>query len=365
MTEKTNLLVLCGGQSSEHEVSVLSARSMLEYIDPDRYAVTVVGIGRDGRWVSSHDRQMLLAADSIDVDSAKGAVPVSLQDASLVPINADQRATTAIDVVFPLLHGPCGEDGTVQGLLELANVAYVGSGVLGSAMGMDKDIAKRLFKAAGLSQLAWQVESRRRWEAQPQAVITGLVEKLRWPMFVKPANAGSSVGVSKVHTEQELSIALKHAAQFDSKMVIEEDAGDCHEVECAVLGNDQPRASVVGEIIPGNEFYDYADKYVNGVSEDRIPAQISDLAASQVRKQAIVAFQTIQAAGLARVDFFVHKQSEAVYINEINTMPGFTPISMYPKLWAASGLSYADLIDELIVLALDRHRDRQRIKLTV
>jgi len=375
LPDKPRLVVLCGGRSSEHEVSVLSARSMLAAIDQSRYALTVVGITRSGRWLSCSDPQALLAADSIDDAPNSAIVPVTMdRDASsnqlsLLTVGKAPREAgivgDGIDVVFPLLHGPYGEDGTVQGLLEMADVAYVGSGVLGSALGMDKEFAKKLFSVAGLQQLAYTTIRRYDWEADPQSVLDRLQQSNPWPVFVKPANAGSSVGVSKVRSRAELAAALDLAAQFDTKMIVEEDAGDCHEVECAVLGNDKPRASVVGEILAGNEFYDYADKYVNGASEVVIPAPISTQAAETVREQALVAFAAVEAAGLARVDFFVRRQTDEVFINEINTMPGFTPISMYPKLWQASGLDYAALIDELVQLALERHAVRRSIRLTL
>ncbi len=366
MTAKINLLVLCGGQSSEHEVSVVSARSMLEAIDRDKYNVTVVGISRDGHWLSGPDPARVLASDQVHSSASGDLVPVSMRQASLVSARSTgaDSETTRIDVVFPLLHGPLGEDGTVQGLLELASVAYVGSGVLGSAMGMDKDIAKRMFTVAGLAQLPYRVIQRQQWRGRRESVQQDLMSALTFPMFVKPANAGSSIGVSKVRDPSGIGEALDLAAQYDSKLVVEQDAGDCHEVECAVIGNDDLRASVVGEIIPASEFYDYADKYINGATDVRIPAPIPDAVAAQVRDQALAAFRAVEAAGLARVDFFVRRDSHEVFINEINTMPGFTPISMYPKLWQASGLSYPQLIDELVQLALQRRADRDDIRLT-
>jgi len=370
---KIRLIVLCGGRSSEHEVSVLSARSMLDAVDQDKYELSVVGISRSGQWFSTRDPLTLLANDSIDSALNSNITPVMMkrdQASNGLCLTAVEGvdasvSVNGIDVVFPLLHGPYGEDGTVQGLLEMADVAYVGSGVLGSALGMDKEFAKKLFSAAGLKQLDYKTIQRSHWQIDPGSVLEELEQAISYPAFVKPANAGSSVGVSKVRDRNTLAPALDLAAEFDTKMIVEEDAGDCHEVECAVLGNEQARASVVGEILAGNEFYDYADKYVNGASQVVIPAPISASAGETVREQALMAFAAVGAAGLARVDFFVRRHSDEVFINEINTMPGFTPISMYPKLWAASGLPYAHLIDELVQLALSRHADRSSIRLTL
>ena len=369
MTDKIRLAVLCGGRSSEHEVSVMSARSMIAAIDQERYELSVIGISREGQWYSGADHEALLAHDRIESASASDLVPVSMRQSSLVAADAGPAGvsfgTREFDVVFPLLHGPYGEDGTVQGLLELADVAYVGSGVLGSATAMDKDIANRLFLAAGLRKLPYRCLRRHEWQSDRSACMERLCRDLAFPMFVKPANAGSSVGVSKVKDRAQLESALDAAAQFDTKLIIEQDAGDCYEVECGVLGAESARASVVGEIIPANEFYDYADKYIDGATDFRIPAALPEAVADEVRSQALAAFYAVEAFGLARVDFFVEREGHGIYINEINTMPGFTPISMYPKLWAATGLSYSALIDELVSLALARHAERRELKLTI
>ncbi|MFH1570683.1 MAG: D-alanine--D-alanine ligase family protein [Gemmatimonadota bacterium] len=359
MADKIRVGVLFGGRSAEHEVSVTSARSVLEAIDRDKYEVTMIGIDRQGRWLSAGDATRLLQAGRVE---GEGLVPVALDyggGRELVTQNGAGGPARTVDVIFPILHGPYGEDGTVQGLLELAGVAYVGAGVLGSAVGMDKDMMKRVFRAAGLPQVAHVAVLRSRWRREPAAVRAAVEAALEYPLFVKPANLGSSVGISKVHGPEELTPAMETAARYDRKIVVEASAGDCHEVECAVLGNEHPEASVVGQIVPSHEFYDYEAKYLDGRSELIIPARLRPETAEAVRQLACRAFAACDAAGLARVDFFVRRDDESVLINEINTLPGFTPISMYPKLWAASGVTYRQLIDRLIELALERHRDRQ------
>jgi len=266
-------------------------------------------------------------------------------------------------VVFPVLHGTFGEDGTVQGLLELANLPYVGAGVLASAAGMDKDVMKRLFRDAGLPVIPWQLVLRSDWESHPIVVRKRIEKELRYPLFVKPVNMGSSVGISKVHNRRELAAALDLAAQYDRKLLVENGI-DAREIECSVLGNDHPQASVAGEVVPVNEFYDYEAKYLKEGSELVIPARLTARQAKQVREVAIRAFQAVDGAGMGRVDFLLDRKTGKVYLNEINTIPGFTSISMYPKLWEATGLPYPLLLDRLIELALERHREKSRTRFT-
>jgi D-alanine-D-alanine ligase len=269
-----------------------------------------------------------------------------------------------VDVVFPVLHGTFGEDGTIQGLLELADIAYVGAGVLGSAAGMDKDIMKQLFRSAGLPMVKHVTVLRRDWEDDPAKVQRLIESKLKYPVFVKPANLGSSVGISKAHNREELAPAMLLAAEYDRKIVIEQGVGGkkrkARELECSVLGNDEPAASLPGEVVPGKEFYDYAAKYLDEGSQLMIPAKLTKAQTKQVQEMAVKAFRAVDCAGLARVDFLMDPQTKKIYVNEINTMPGFTAISMYPKLWAASGVSYPELIHRLIQLALERHEDKKR-----
>ncbi|MDX1606201.1 MAG: D-alanine--D-alanine ligase family protein [Candidatus Competibacterales bacterium] len=360
-TRKIRVGVLFGGRSAEHEVSLMSARAVLAAIDRDRYEVVPIGVTRDGRWVLLQDPQL------------SREHPVALADGTEItllptPVDPGPRTLTAgsgklppLDVIFPLIHGTFGEDGTVQGLFELADIPYVGAGVLGSAVGMDKAAMKALLVQAGLPVAPYRVVLRRRWQQDPDAVRAEC-EALGYPLFVKPANLGSSVGISKVHGPDEFAPALDEAARYDRKLVVEQGIEDAHEVEVSVLGNDEPQASVPGEIVPCNEFYDYAAKYLAGTSELIIPAPLPEAVIARLQDHAVRAFHALDCAGLARVDFLVRRADHAPFILEANTLPGFTPISMYPKLWAASGLPYDRLIDRLIQLALERHRERQSIQ---
>lgn len=361
MSRKLRVGVLCGGRSAEHEVSVISARSMLEAIDADKYELVMIGISKEGRWLSAADTQQLLASSQVHEDGLTPVVLDYLGTRTLVAQQGDGQ-DQALDVIFPLLHGPYGEDGTVQGLMELANIAYVGAGVVGSAVGMDKEMMKRAFKAEGLPQVDHQVVRRSRWEKDRAGVRAAIEAALAYPVFVKPVNLGSSVGVSKAGDGAELAQAIDEAAQYDYKVVVEAEASGCREVEVAILGNESPEASIAGEIVPGNEFYDYNAKYIDDNSDLIIPARIAPATQEAVRTLGIRAFQAVEAAGLARVDFFVRESDEAIFVNEINTMPGFTPISMYPKLWEASGVSYGALIDRLIQLGIERYADKQKTK---
>ena len=359
---RIRLALLYGGRSGEHDVSIASATSVMQAIDKDKYDVLPVYLTSEGRWLPGVEPARLTAglhpaAATVALFSSDPQQPglLPLSKAEVQPEQAQ-----AVDVVFPLLHGTYGEDGTVQGLLELANVPYVGSGVLGSAAGMDKDVMKTLFAAAGLPVAPHLLVRRYEWEQQPAVVQDRVLQTLRLPVFVKPANLGSSVGISKVGDAAGLSDALDLACRYDRRVLVEQGL-DCREFECSVLGNDEPEASVIGEIIPSREFYDYQAKYSDDESSElRIPADIDASLAEDLRAMAVTAFQAVDAAGLARVDFFFETRTGKPYVNEINTLPGFTTISMYPKLWEAGGVSYAQLIDNLVNLAIERHQDRQR-----
>jgi D-alanine-D-alanine ligase len=354
---KLRVAVLFGGKSGEHEVSLLSAASVLNAIDRTKYDVTLIGIGKDGRWLLGESAKALL----------EGRLAPQKELGTGTGLAANPASALTVDVVFPVLHGTFGEDGTIQGLFELADIAYVGSGVLGSAAGMDKDAAKRLFAAAGLPIPKHVTLLRSEWKANAKKCASLIEARLKYPLFVKPANLGSSVGISKVRERGELAAAMDLAAGFDRKLVIEEGVGGkrgrARELEVAVLGNDAPEASVVGEIVPGKEFYDYEDKYLSAGSMPIIPAKLTVAQTKQIRAMALAAFKACECAGLARVDFLMEPsgngKSGRIYLNEINTMPGFTAISMYPKLWAASGVPYAKLIDRLIALARERHAEKQ------
>ncbi len=348
----TRLVLIFGGQSAEHDVSRATARNVLAAVDRDRYELLPIGITKDGRWVRADDA-LALVADT-------GAMPPALETVgpeidplpALVP-HGDERV-----VVFPLLHGPLGEDGTVQGLLELADVAYVGSGVLGSALAMDKAKAKEVTAAAGIPQPRWRSFVEPELADRP-AVGAALADELGFPMFVKPANMGSSVGVSKAADPAGLDAALDLALRYDEWVVVEEAVSPAREIEVSVLGNLELRVSVPGEIVPGADFYDFDDKYRDGAAELLIPAPLPDDVTAEVRELAARAYRALRAEGLARVDFFYEEGGRGLLLNEINTLPGFTPISMYPRLWEASGLPYAQLIDELVALAIERHERRR------
>jgi D-alanine-D-alanine ligase len=351
--------VIFGGRSVEHEVSLVSARAVMDHLDASRYEVVPIGISREGRWLTAGNATLMLEQG---VTEGAAMTPVALPaDPSvrgLVPMAARRNgeAPVPLDVIFPLVHGTGGEDGTLQGLLELTGRPYVGSGVLGSSLGMDKIAMKAAFAAAGIPCARYLGVTRRRAQADAAAVGREVAETLGFPCFTKPANGGSSVGVSKVKGPADLARGLAEAAQYDRRILIEEGV-EGQEVECAVLGNDDPQASVVGEIVPCNEFYDYSAKYLEDGSELIVPARITSQQSERVRALSLEAFRVLDAAGMARVDFFVRRKDGAVLINEINTIPGFTPISMYPRLWGASGVGFAELVDRLIALALERHAE--------
>jgi D-alanine-D-alanine ligase len=353
--DRVRLVVLFGGQSAEHEVSCTTAAHVLRAVDPDRYDVVPVGITREGTWVQSDAARAALergAAALSPLPDRLEATGTAVEPLRTVAPSADDLPV----VVLPLLHGPHGEDGTVQGLLELAGVPYVGSGVLASALAMDKIKAKEVLAAHGLPQAAWIAARDTEIDGATDAVRRA---GLRYPLFVKPANLGSSVGVSKVHGPPQLDEALALAATYDEWLVIEQGV-DGREIEVAVLGNAEPRASVPGEIVSSHEFYDYEDKYIDDTCELLVPAPLDEAVAAQVRALAIDAYRALRCEGMARVDFFYEERDRGFLVNEVNTIPGFTPISMYPKLWEASGLAYPDLIDELVRLAVERHDHRSR-----
>ena len=400
MAKKLRVGILFGGRSGEHEVSLLSAASVLSAIDRTRFDVTPIGITKQGHWLAAADARDLLEGDQSAVarrlraggpettpgakllhegiptlfppEPAPGSHPTAKDGSNLVPAAPETRLDgKSLDVVFPVLHGTFGEDGTIQGLFELAGIAYVGSGVLGSSAGMDKDVMKRLFANAKLPIVKHVALLRADWEKSPRKAIAQVEAALKYPVFVKPANLGSSVGISKVHNRKELGPALTLASKYDRKLVIEAgvggktrrggQAGKARELEVAVLGNDSPRASVVGEIVPGKEFYDYEAKYLSEGSIPVIPAKLTKAQSKQIREMAVAAFKACDLSGLARVDFLMEPDGKRrIFLNEVNTMPGFTQISMYPKLWEATGLSYTSLVTDLIELALERHAEKTR-----
>lgn len=350
MAKKLRIAVLFGGQSVEHDVSLLSARSIINALDPEKYEAVPVGITREGHWLPPHRAAALLQS---------GRTPHQQPGENRSLLATQHTALeSGFDVVFPVVHGTQGEDGTLQGLLELAGLPYVGAGVLASAVGMDKVIMKRVFREAGLPTADFTVVTRHQWRRDPESA-----EVPGYPCFVKPSNGGSSLGVTKVKAKEDLQGALEVALKLDRKAIIES-AVDARELECSVLGNDEPKASAVGEIVPMREFYDYEAKYFDDRTQLCIPAQIPETIADQVRSLAVQAFQAVDCSGMARVDFFMRKTDSALFINEINTIPGFTSASMYPLLWKASGLPPAKLVDALIELALRRHERRAKLKTT-
>ncbi len=369
--KKLRVGIIYGGRSGEHEVSIASAASVLKHLDRARYEPVAIRIEKDGRWIIA-DRlpTAISAADVIEQARLQAARPIRAgRETVLVAHPAhdiEQAVVTGLclDVVFPVLHGPYGEDGTVQGLLELANVPYVGAGVMASAVGMDKAAMKVMFAAHGLPVCAWKGFKRSEWNSQQDQVLESL-RTLGLPLFVKPVNLGSSVGITKVRTEAELPPAIHHALEFDRKVIVEAAVPEAREIECAVLGNDNPEASLPGEIIPSREFYDYEAKYLDDASRTEIPANVSDEQVKEIQRLAIEAFKAIDAAGMSRVDFLLARASGTIYVNEINTIPGFTTISMYAKMWEASGLSYSALVDRLIQLALERHAEKQQLRTSV
>ena len=351
--------MIFGGRSGEHEVSLQSAKSVIDAINRDKYEVIPIGIAPDGRWLMSSDATLLLPEAVVSTGDCQVGLFGDPTREGLVSIDGTPTERGELDVVFPVLHGTYGEDGTVQGLLDLAGIPYVGSGVLGSAAGMDKAVMKALFREAGLPIVDHVAFVRSHWEGNREEVLSMVEDRIGYPAFVKPANLGSSVGISKATNRERLAWSIDEAARYDRKIMVEQGV-DAREIEVAVLGNDVPMASLPGEIIPHSEFYDYETKYLNDTAEYAIPARLTEQESSAIQKMAIEAFQAIDGSGLARVDFFLTRGTGQMFVNEINTMPGFTRISMYPKLWEASGIGYQDLIDRLIQLGIERHRERAR-----
>ena len=356
--KKLRVGIIFGGRSGEHEVSVTSAASIFKHIDRGKYEPVPIRIEKDGSWsFPSQEPTASNVAQAIEQARAAGRDATTTGDPALGGLK--------LDVVFPVLHGPYGEDGTIQGLLELANVAYVGCGVLASAVGMDKALMKVVFRANGLHVTDWAVVRRHDWNASRDGVLAQIGRALPEQLFVKPANLGSSVGISKVHGREELAPAIELALQFDRKVVVETAVPEAREIECAVLGNDTPEASLPGEIVPSREFYDYEAKYIDSGSRTVIPAELDATLAAEIQRQSRQAFLAIDGAGLARVDFLLNRGTGELFVNEINTLPGFTTISMYSKMWAASGVDYPTLVDRLIALARDRHAQKQSLKTSV
>lgn len=365
MTQKIRVGLIFGGKSGEHEVSLASAQSVLRALDAEKYEPVLIGVTKQGEWLTGGNplKQLVNATQSPLLQAAADANGASR---AIVSHSATEMTTTEtlnknVDVVFPLIHGPNGEDGTLQGLLELAALPYVGAGVAASAVGMDKQLMKALFRNAGLPVAEYLVALRRRWEHDPEETIHEIETTIQYPCFVKPANLGSSVGISRARNWDELTQALSNAAQYDRKIIIER-AVDAREIECSVLGNDAPIASLPGEVIPEREFYDYDAKYADAHTRLIVPAELSGEQTRAVQELAVRAFQAIDCCGMARVDFFIDRRDGKILVNEINTLPGFTAVSMYPKMWQASGLAYPQLIDRLIHLALERHADKKRNK---
>lgn len=355
--------ILFGGRSGEHEVSLASAASVIRALDPEKYETVPIGISKDGRWLVGSGAQKMLP--EVLKSGERISLPPDPTVAALVPLSQSAgQSSVTVDVVFPVLHGTFGEDGTVQGLLELAGLPYVGAGVLASAVGMDKDVQKRLFKEEGLPIVPFLAVARSEWERNAAKVFRDVKKKFRFPVFVKPATLGSSVGMTRVKAAHELTAAMDAAAQFALKIIVER-AVNAREIEVSVLGNHEIRASIPGEIVPHRDFYDYAAKYLEEGTRLVIPAPLTKSQVARFQDYAVRAFRAIDGAGMARCDFFLERHSGKIFLNELNTIPGFTSISMYPKMWEASGLPYPKLIDRLIELALELHREKARTKYSI
>ncbi|MGB9472112.1 MAG: D-alanine--D-alanine ligase family protein [Candidatus Acidiferrum sp.] len=353
--------VFFGGRSGEHEVSLVSAASVIRGLDPDKYEAVPIGITKDGHWLIGEGAAKMLP--EVLKTGRRVMLTADPTEAALMPLDRGAGAQR-LDVIFPVLHGTYGEDGTIQGMLDLAGLPYVGAGVLGSAIGMDKDVAKRLCQAAAIPVVPWVTVHRWEWEKDPAAVKSQIEEEFPYPVFVKPATLGSSVGMTKVHNVGELGTAMDLACEFGMKILVEK-AVSAREIEVSVLGNHEPKASVPGEIVPHREFYDYTAKYLEDGTQLVIPAQLKPAQVQKIQSLAVQAFRALELSGMARVDFFLEKKGNKLYLNEVNTIPGFTSISMYPKLWEASGISFRQLIDKLIDLAFELHSERARTKYAI
>lgn len=373
MSKKIRVGLIFGGKTGEHEVSLASAQSVLRALDAEKYDAVLIGVTKEGKWLTGGNplKQLVNATQSPLLKAMNGAGKDSATSngtSALISHSATELTTTdalneTVDVVFPLIHGPNGEDGTIQGLLELADLPYVGASVASSAVGMDKAMMKGLFRNAGLPMPEYLVVMRHKWESDPEETIHEIETVIKYPCFVKPANLGSSVGISQARNWDELTQALATAAQYDRKILVER-AIEGREIECSVLGNDAPLASLPGEVIPEREFYDYEAKYADERTKLIVPADLTSEQTRTIQELAVRAFQAIDCSGMARVDFFLDARDGKILVNEINTIPGFTHVSMYPKMWEASGVSYTQLIDRLLQLALERHADKARNKVT-
>ncbi len=364
---KIRIGIIFGGRSGEHEVSLKSAQSVMAALNPETYEVVPIGITKDGRWLTGDVVGALTAGNpaqpaALLPDPTHAALMQMNEEPPTALAHASFSAVTELDVIFPVLHGTYGEDGTVQGLLELAGLPYVGAGVTGSAVGMDKGIFKQVMVANGLPVLPYKLYHKSMWLKRPNAVLDDIETSLTYPVFTKPANLGSSVGICKCNHRAELTAGLNEAAAYDRRLVVEQGLAHPRELEVSVLGNDDPIASVVGEVRPQREFYDYVAKYVSDDSDLIIPAELTAEKANELRALAIKAYTAIDCAGLGRVDFLMDRENGRLYINEINTLPGFTNISMYPKLWEAAGVSYSDLLDRLVALAIERHEEKRILR---
>jgi D-alanine-D-alanine ligase len=356
---KLRVGVLFGGRSGEHEVSLASAASVIRGLNPQKYEAVPIGITKEGHWLIGAGAQKMLP----EVLKAGQRVVMSADptETALIALDGSNTGGPKLDVVFPVIHGTFGEDGTMQGLLELAGLPFVGAGVLGSAIGMDKDVAKKLMQMAGIPVVPWIAVQRADWERNPKEIRRAVEKKFKYPVFVKPATLGSSVGMTKVHSRAELGPALDLAAEFAMKILVER-AVSAREIEVSVLGNHDPKASIPGEIVPHREFYDYAAKYLEEGTQLLIPAKLKKSEVKKVQAMAVTAFKALELSGMARVDFFIEKRGGKIFLNEVNTIPGFTSISMYPKLWEADGIPFRDLISKLIELALEQHAEKARTK---
>ncbi len=368
MVKKLKVGIIFGGRSGEHEVSYCSANSVMQAIDKNKYTVVPIGITKQGRWISPQETLQALNSGRIEGENSVVLLsdPSSKALLNLKRINRENNdySREKLDVIFPILHGPYGEDGTIQGLLELADIPYVGAGVAASAISMDKELMKTVFQQKNLPILKWMTIKRKDWYKDRGKIVNLIQNNFTYPIFVKPTNLGSSVGVSKVKSKEKLEEAINLASSYDRKILIEQGLENIREIECGILGNDTPRASILGEVKPAGEFYDYDSKYLNKKTQLIIPADLPAEVTSKIQEIACDAFTAIDAAGMARVDFFVTREEFRIYLNEINTIPGFTSMSMYPRLWEATGISYPELIEELVRLALERYQDKSKNKIS-